>query len=295
MSRRELERRYHELAEVSPALGALDEQALERVLEENPDRGVSLLGNLARATDRELRQKARLLAARLLVPLTRQADPSRYSGAVRLVTSRREGVDLDMDAVVDEVAGRGTEQVPADELRWHRWERPSRAYVLVVDASDSVSGTPLATAVVTAAALAARCAPGDGLAVIAFWSRAVVLRPIASPAPPMAVLDALFDLRGGDMTDLATGLRTALEQAGRAVQQRRDILLLTDGLATAGEDPVPGAATAPASGAAVHVLALRDEPEHLDACRRIADAGGGRLALLRSVADAPSALADVLG
>jgi hypothetical protein len=44
----------------------------------------------------------------------------------------------------------------------------------------------------------------------------------------------------------------------------------------------------------VHVLALVDEPEASDACHRIADAGGGHVALLLRPSDAPAAIAEVL-
>ncbi len=294
VSRRELEHRYAALGAISPDIGLLDDAALGRLLDESPDEGVSLLSQLARATDQALREKARRLAAQLLLPLSRQAAVSQWSGAVRLVRSKRQGVDLDVDAVVEAVAARGKPEVPADELSWLRWERPGRAYVLVVDASDSVSGAPLTNAVVTASALAARCGPDDELAVIAFWSRALVLRPISSPEPRIGVLDSLFDLRGGDTTDLAAGLRAALAQASLAGCGRRDIVVLTDGIATTGDDPGPVAAVAAASGVTVHVLAVGTEPEQIEACRAISDAGGGRTALLRTVSEASASLAEVL-
>jgi Mg-chelatase subunit ChlD len=292
ISRRELERRHHGLDEVSAEVGVLDESALARRLGDDPDEGVPLLMDLARATDGELRRKARALAAQLLLPLTRQAGPARASGALRLVESKRAGLDVDVDAVIELIAARPWPS--ADDLRWRRWARPGRAHILLIDASGSVCGTPLSTAVVTAAALAWRCRPEDELAVLAFWSRAVVLRGIASVEPPLRVLDALFDLRGGDTTDLAGGLRAALAQAGLAGPGRRDILVLTDGMATAGDDPVPVAAAAAASGAAVHVLALADDPAAGDACNRISDAGGGRMAVLLHPSDAPAAVAEVL-
>jgi Mg-chelatase subunit ChlD len=209
-----------------------------------------------------------------------------------LITSKRAGLELDVDATIEEIASRTSPST--DDLRWRRWARPGRALILLIDASGSVAGLPLATAVVTAAALAGRCGPDDELAVVAFWSRAVLLRGTTSVEPPLHVLDALFDLRGGDTTDLAGGLRTALAQAGLAGPGRRDILVLTDGMATAGDDPIGVAATAAAHGATVHVLALADDPEAIDACHRIADAGGGRVAALLRPADAPAAVAAVL-
>ncbi len=292
-SRRELEARHDDLGQVSADVGMLDESALADKLADDPDGAVALLADLARATDQGLRDQARALAPQLLVPLARHGHLAPASGAVRLVTSARAGLDLDVEATLERVAVTPTPS--ADDLRWRRWQRPGRAHVLLVDASGSVAGAPLATALVTTAALSGRLGPHDELAVVAFWSQTVVLRTVSSPEPPLGVLDALFDLRGGDTTDLAAGLRGALTQAGRATAGRRDILVLTDGMATTGDDPAPVAATAAASGAVVHVLALSDAPEAVDACHAIADAGGGRVARLLRASDAPLAVAEVLG
>jgi Mg-chelatase subunit ChlD len=262
-------------------------------LEDDPDRAIELLADMARATDRTLRDQARALAAELLLPVARHGGDTRRSGAVRMVTTARHGLDLDLDATIDRAAGR-VDRIAPDELRWRSWQRPGRAYVLLVDASGSVTGRPLATALVTAAALARRLGPDDQLGVVAFWSRAVVLRHVTSTEPAAGVLDALFDLKGGDTTDLAGGLRLALAQAGRAVAAHRDVIVLTDGLANAGDDPVAVASTGPGAGTRVHVLALSDEPDAAAACLAVAEAGGGRVAALPRASRAPAALGDVL-
>ena len=301
-SRRELEARHEDFEQVSAEVGELDEDALARALEDDPDRAVELLADMARATDRALRDRARALAAELLLPVARHADDLRRPGASRLVTSARHGLDLDLDATLERAAGAGTtwsgagrrSRIGPEDLRWQAWERPGRAYILLVDASGSVTGRPLATALVTAAALARRVGPHDQLGVVAFWSRAVVLRHITSAEPPTGVLDALFDLRGGDTTDLAGGLEAALAQASRATAAQRDIIVLTDGMANAGGDPRHAAAAAPSSGTRVHVLALSEEAEAMAACLALADAGGGRMAPLPRPSRAPSAVADIL-
>jgi Mg-chelatase subunit ChlD len=291
-SRRELEARHEQFAEVSADVGELDAEALAGALEQDPDGAVELLAGMARATDRQLRERARRLAAELLVPVARHGADRARRGATRLTTSAKGGLELDIDATVERLAAR---PVPgADDLRWRTWRRPGRAYVLLVDASGSVTGRPLATAVVTAAALAARLRPGDELGVVAFWSKAVVLRPVTSPEPPGAVLDALFDLRGGDTTDLAGGLAAALQQAGRARAARREVLVLTDAMANAGQDPVAVAATAEASGSRLHVLGLSGDDEARRRGVALAGAGGGRYVSLLRTRDAVPAVAEVL-
>jgi Mg-chelatase subunit ChlD len=278
--------------EVSPEVGELDEAALAGALEDDLDEGVSLLVDLVRATDPKLRDKARRLAASLLLPASRIPGPSARGGSSRIGPVRDGGVDLDVDATLDRLSEHP--ELRAGDLRWRGWRRPGRAVVLLVDASGSVTGPPLATAIVTAAALAARSGPMDELAVVAFWSRSVVLRHMRDPGPPARVVDRLLALRGGDTTDLAGGLTAALAQVALATAGRRDIVVLTDGMANEGGDPLSVAASAANLGASLHTMALSPDEEAKSACRELAEAGGGRFVALYRAADAPAAVARVL-
>ena len=287
-----MRRRHEHLDDVSPEVGALDEAALAGALEEDLDEGVSLLVDLTRATDPRLRERARRIASSLVIPAARITGPSSTGGSARLGPVRDGGIDLDLDATLDRLGEHP--QVRAEDLRWRGWRRPGRAAVLLIDASGSVTGPPLTTAVVTAAALAGRSGPMDELAVVAFWSRSVVLRHMRDPSPPGRAVDRVLALRGGDTTDLAGGLTAALSQMALATAGRRDVIVLTDGMANEGADPLSVASTSPSVGAAVHVLALARDDDALQACRDLASAGGGRTAVLTRAADAPGAIADLL-
>lgn len=281
------------MEQVSPEVGALDEEALAGAIRDDLEEGTSLLIDLSRATDPGLRDRARLLAARMVVPAARVTGEAVPGGSVRLGPVPGEGVDLDLDATLDRLAE--SPHLKMGDLRWRGWRRPGRAVILLIDASGSVTGRPLTTAVVTAAALAARTGSDDDLAVVAFWSQAVVLRPVRDPAPPAAVIDRMLALRGGDTTDLAGGLRAALGQAGLATAGRRDVIVLTDGMANEGDDPLPIASAAAAARTRVHVLALSSaEPEAREACTRLASAGGGCLEFLDTAGQAPAAVARIL-
>ncbi len=288
-----MQRRHDHMSDVSPEVGALDEAALAGALEDDLDEGVALLVDLTRATDPRLRERARRIASSLVVPAARVSGPSTSGGSSRLGPVRDGGVDLDLDATLEQLGE--TPQLRAGDLRWRGWRRPGRAVVLLIDASGSVTGAPLTTALVTAAALAARCGPSDELAVVAFWSRSVVLRHMGEASPPSRAVDRVLTLRGGDTTDLAGGLTAALSQIALATAGRRDVIVLTDGMANEGGDPLSVASSAAGVGAAVHVLALSPDEEALEACRALAAAGGGRLAVLQRAADAPAAVASILG
>lgn len=290
--RDELSRRHAALAQVSPRLGVLDEAAWGGYAREDADAAAALLGDLAHATDRELRAAARRLAVRLALRPPPAALPT-ASGRHWLATQADpDGADLDLDATLARLDT--SPRLRREDVRVRDWERRGRAYVVLVDASGSVAGARLATAVLTAGALAVRMRSGDQLAVVAFAEDALVLRPLDSARPPEETLDALLDLRGGGTTDLAHGLRAALGQAARALSPRREVLLLTDGLHTDGDDPLPVAAAAAPTGARVHVLALTDGAEAWAACAALAAAGGGRVVPLTAPTQAGHAVETVL-
>jgi Mg-chelatase subunit ChlD len=290
--RDELSRAHPEFEQVSPQAGELDEQALADLAGRDPDAAARLLTALGRAFDPALRGAARTLAARLPVTVPRAGVPDR-TGSRRVVTRRDPaGADIDLDATL---AARGAEpHWRAEHLHTRSWRATGRACVLVVDASGSVVGDELAAAVLTAAALAQRMRPGDELAVIAFWSTAVLLQPLAVGVRPQAVVDRLFDLRGGGTTDIDLALRTAGQQLARTRTAVRDVLLLSDGVPTDSPDPRPAAAALVRAGARLHVLGLSAEPGSVDNCTALAAAGGGRSAALHRPSQAPAAVRALL-
>jgi Mg-chelatase subunit ChlD len=215
------------------------------------------------------------------------------AGSRRVVTRRDPtGADIDLDATL---AARGAEpHWRAEHLHTRSWRATGRACVLLVDSSGSVAGDELAVAVLTASALAQRMRPGDELAVVAFWSTAVVLQPLSAGVRPDVVVNRLFDLRGSGTTDLDLALRTARQQLARTRTAARDVLLLSDGMPTGSPDPRPAAAALARAGARLHVLGLSAEPESVENCAALAATGGGRAAALHRPSDAPAAVRALL-
>ena len=291
--REQLARAHPEFQQVSPQPGELDEDALADLTARDPDAANRLLTAMGRAFDPVLRAAARALACRLPVGTPRAGVPDR-PGTRRVVTRRDEtGSDIDLDATL---AARGAEpHWRAEHLHTRGWRSTGRACVLLVDASGSVAGDELAVAVLTASALSQRMRPGDELAVVAFWSRAVVLRALSTDPRTDAVIDRLFDLDGGGTTDLDLGLRTAAGQLARSRAAARDVLLLSDGMPTDSPDPLPAAAALARAGAHLHVLSLSEEPDSVAACAALAAAGDGRVAPLLKPTQAPAAVRTLLG
>lgn len=269
---------------VSPSPGELDESAFASALDADPDAALSLLADLTGATDVALRELARRLAGRVAVRLARAGGPAGARGVGRLQHSRwQPGADVDLERSLDRLAVRTLAPPSIDELDAVRWGRPSLALSLVVDRSGSMRGTRLAAAALAAAVLSFR-APDDWSA-LAFSDDVVVVRAQDETRPVDVVVDDLLALRGHGTTDLALALRTARLQLARSSAARRVVVLLSDGRATAGGDPL-GEARALDGG--LVVLAPAGDA---DDARLLAAAGGGRCVELAGPSSVPAALA----
>jgi gas vesicle protein GvpN len=287
ISRAELAARHELFGDVSPAAGVLDASSLARLLATNPDAAATLLADLARATDRELRGAARRLAARVFVQLAAAGwNPSR--GTRRLGPGDHGDGDLDLERTLDGLSGSWP---PGPEaLVTRSWRARRRALCLLVDASGSMSGLGVAIAAVAAASVVlatdGRLAP----AVVAFGARATVLQRNDTRRDPGELVGDLIALRGHGRTDLAAALRAGAAQLGRQAADERVAVLLSDCLHTAGGSP----AAALAGIDRLHVLCPLPTPESLRAAAALARSGGGISQPVRRLSDVAPALTRAL-
>lgn len=190
---------------------------------------LSLVADLTAATDPKLRELSRALAGRLYLDLAR-SGPVRRRGVGRLVEQpyRVDGGDLDLDASLEAIVdARGTgSAIETDRLRMRSWVTPETAICLVIDRSGSMSGAPLATAALAAAAVSWRV-PAD-YAVLSFARDVVAVKSLDRRRPTPEVVDAVLALRGHGTTDLAGALIAADEQLQRSKARRRIALVLSD-------------------------------------------------------------------
>lgn len=285
MSRRELAR-HERFEQVSPEVGILDEDALEDAMREDPDGTMALLSDLAGATDRELRELAKRLAARLFIDLApRGPTRDRGVGKLRLVPYRADGGDLDLDASLDALLERGNGAVDPQRLRVRTWVRPTTALCLMVDRSGSMGGRALATAALAASAVAAK-APTD-YSVLAFGKDVVVAKGQQSAREADGVVHDLLALRGFGTTDLAAVLAEANLQLRRSRAGRKVAVLLSDCRSTAGDDPV---AMARALDELVIVAPERDDEE----ARAFAARCRARVVTVSGPSDIPAVLTTAL-
>jgi hypothetical protein len=100
-----------------------------------------------------------------------------------------------------------------------------------------MQGHAVALAAVAAAGVVLAAGEGTVPAVVAFGSGVRVLQAHGVRRPPEDLLSDLVALRGHGTTDLAAGLRAAAAQLAGAAADERLVVLLSDCLHTAGDDP----------------------------------------------------------
>jgi magnesium chelatase subunit D len=285
-SRAELASQHAAFSEVSPETGTIDEQALADLLDRDPDAAARLLADLTQATDARLRAAARRLAARVFLQLA-AVGQHRSRGVRRIGPGQRGDGDLDLERTVSSMSG--TWPPSSDEIATRDWRARQRSVCLLVDSSGSMYGLALAMAAVAAAgvilAADSRLDPG----VLAFGGTVTVLQPRGVRRPPADVIGELLALRGHGLTDLAAALRAAAADLAGSPGYR-EVILLSDCLATAGGDP----AAALAGIDRLHVLSPLPTPEAAAAGAALARAGGGRWREVRTLAELGPALTGML-
>ncbi|RBY96959.1 ATPase [Blastococcus sp. TF02-8] len=291
-ARRELQLRHPSFDEVSPEVGALDEEAFAALMGADPDAAAALLADLALATDRELRSAARRLAARVFVQVGR-VGAARARGTRRLAPARGADGDLDLERTLDRWSGPWP-PAPEDVVA-RRWTGSRRAVCLVVDRSGSMSGLGVAIAAVAAAGVVLAAGERLETSVLAFADRVEVLQQHGRHRSPEDLVLALVGLRGHGRTDVAAALRAASGQLGSAAHaDERIVVLLSDCLPTAGDPAREALAGIDRLDVLCPLPAGAEEGEALTASRALAAAGGGTMAAVRSLRDLGPALTRLL-
>lgn len=254
--------------------------------------GWTIATNLTRSgcrlSDPGLRAYAERLAARAV--LQRAA---RLVGPLRLATELvREPLrdpfagDLDVEATLENLVGKRFPE-EGDLVVTRRAERRRQA-VLMLDTSLSMSGENMAIAAVAAAVLALKLQPED-LSIVVFEDTARAVTRLNVPDPPDEVVASMLDQPVRGYTNIAAALELGAAELERGRDPRRAGLLITDGVATVGGDPVPLAHRFPR----LFVLLTEDYKMDPVTCRRIADAGHGDVFPVRAYRDLPRRILDV--
>jgi Mg-chelatase subunit ChlD len=204
----------------------------------------SPLTDTAAVADLAALRRAREIAARLALRRPRRDSAVRRgaSGVLASVPYRGGADDIDLDATVAAIAGRGV--VEEDDIVVRERIASVRSVVLLVDVSGSMRGERVRTAAATVGALAAELSR-DNLAVIAFGSDATVLSHLGQRIAPQALIESMAALGARGLTNVAFPLQVAARELARIPARDARVLLLSDCVHNAGPDPRPLAARLP--------------------------------------------------
>nr|WP_275404109.1 AAA family ATPase [Pseudonocardia acidicola] len=290
--RQQLAARHEHFSEVSPEVGELDPEAFDAVLAKDPDAAAALLADMAVATDVQLRAAARRLAGRVFIRLGK-VGPAKARGTRKLGPSRGGEGDLDLDRTLDGWQPGISRRPMPEDIVTRTWTAHRRAICLVVDISGSMQGLAVALAAVAAAGVVLAAETGGSKlepGVLAFSSGVTTLQRQGVRRPSEELISELVALRGHGTTDLAAGLREAGAQLAGAVADERMVVLLSDCLHTAGDDPV----TALAGIDRLHVLCPLPGADAEAAAAALAARGGGVSQPVRRLAEVAPALTRIL-
>ena len=238
--------------------------------------------------DQETLRRAREIATRLAVPRPRRDRTARRGrGEVASVPYRGGSDDIDLDRTLEQLT---EHPVPEDEdIVVRERVTTTRSVVLLVDLSGSMRGERARTAAAAVGALAAELAR-DNLAVIAFWSDAAVLSHLGQHVPPERLVESMLRMQARGLTNIAFPLQVARRELSRVPARDARVLLLSDCVHNAGQDPRPPAARLPRLDILLDTTGEQD-PE---LARDLARLGRGRLRQVRTYRDVAPALSELL-
>jgi Mg-chelatase subunit ChlD len=238
--------------------------------------------------DPQLRAFARKIAAKsVLRRAARLVGPIRPA-LRRIVEPFREPFrgELDIDRTLDNALGRRRPK-PEDWMISDRREKQPQV-VLMMDVSLSMSGRNLALAALATAVLAFKIRPPD-LAVIAFDSSARTLHELGQSIGRQRLVESILAQPARGFTNLEEALRCGARELHRARSMDRAAILITDGVYTTGGDPLPLAS----NFRNLHVILTEDYKMNEDLCRRMANAGKGKLFKVKGFEDLPARMLDI--
>jgi len=195
--------------------------------------------------------------------------------------------ELDEETTLENLLGKDFPD-PEDWVSERREARRTEV-VLMMDTSLSMSGKNLALAAVAAAVLAFSVRSED-LAVVAFETTAHALTHLGQRDSAARVVEQLLAQPARGFTNIADGLAVGRRELARARTPRRVGLLITDGVFTAGRDPLPEAALFPR----LFVLVTEDYVMDDELCRRMARVGNGSAVSVAGYEDLPSKMLQVV-
>lgn len=200
--------------------------------------------------------------------------------------------DFDLDATMDQLLERYPTGIPtlrrSDIVGIERRERKKNG-VLIVDASGSMMGERNINAALSAAVMAYSMRH-DKFGVIAFNTRAFLIKGIKDDLEISEIMDKILDLEAVGYTNIEDGLKVGALQLKNLKTRFKWAILLTDGAYNKGNDP----RYLCRQFEKLHIINLPGKKWGERVCQDLARLGGGRYVVVRSYQEVPRALMKIL-
>jgi Mg-chelatase subunit ChlD len=201
--------------------------------------------------------------------------------------------EFDLEETMTQVLERYPTGIPAlrrgDIIGIQRRERKKNG-VLILDASGSMMGERNINAALSAAVMAYSMRH-DKFGVIAFNTKAFLIKGIKDDLAIQDIMDKILDLEAVGYTNIEDALRLgALQLKTMKTTRFKWAILLTDGAYNKGEDP----RYLCRQFEKLHVLNLPGKKWGERVCKDLARLGGGRYVMVRKYQEVPRALMKIL-
>ena len=247
---------------------------------------------LARSVESGSHQSVAAQAARIASRVTWRPRSPEYGsaptgrGTTRTAPYVGQSDEIDLERSLEALTGRA--KLVSEDIFVRERVFARRGVVFAADVSGSMEADSIETAAAAVGALTWGLRRED-LAVLAFWSDAMVLAPVGVPPTLPEVVAQLANIRPRGLTNIAFPLdvsQSLLRQMRPRAESLYRVILLSDCVHNAGPDPLPYARRLPRLD--VLLDASRDHDANL--ASELARAGRGALRVIRRQGDVVSGL-----
>jgi magnesium chelatase subunit D len=152
------------------------------------------------------------------------------------VTEYRPGLDeIDVERTLEEQLGHC--RFEAEDIYCREKIRQERGYVLLLDVSNSMHKEKIAIGAIATGVFASKLRK-DRHGVVAFAADARTIKPMTEANNLERLMDRMLDIQSGGATNMRKALLKGLEIFEESEYRQKRGIIVTDGRATLGGDPV---------------------------------------------------------
>jgi len=242
--------------------------------------------------DKKRRQIFRRLAKVSLLKLSLRIAGEGLRGDVLKKSDYHLGGDFDLEATIEQTLEKYPEGIPLlstrDIVGIERVAR-KKSGLLILDTSGSMMGQRNINAAL-AAAVMAHSMRHDDYAVIAFNTKAFIIKKMKTKMKVEEIVDKILDLEAVGYTNIEDAMKVGAKELSVLKTRFKWAILLTDGVYNKGKDPRYLAK----EFQKLHVINLPGKKWGMRVCQKLARLGGGKYLAVSSYNQVPRALMQIM-